>query len=63
MNIIKYLDDIVKKWDKKVRNLLSYKLNENQYISCVHWYLLNNKYEYNLFTLNDHKKSIWSQAS
>ena len=39
MNLIKYPDDIIKKWDKQVQNLMMYKLRENQFISCVYWYL------------------------
>src|ERR1700728_2886456 len=44
---------MIKKKDKKARNLLSYKLRENQFIGCAHWYLTNKDYGYNLFKLKD----------
>ena len=53
MNLIKYSDDIIKRWDKQVRNLMTYKLREIQFIGCVHWYLSNKNYGYNLFKLKD----------
>jgi hypothetical protein len=53
MNIIKFPAPTIKKWDKQARNLLAYKLRENQFIDSLHWYLPNNKYGYNLFKLTD----------
>src|ERR1700679_2928149 len=53
MNIIKFPAPTIKKWDKQARNLLAYKLRENQFIGSLHWYLPNNKYGYNLFKLTD----------
>src|ERR1700728_1006065 len=44
---------MIKKKDKKARNLLAYKLRENQFIGCAHWYLTNKDYGYNLFKLKD----------
>ena len=32
---------------------MAYKLKENQYIGCAHWYLPNKHYGYNLFKLKD----------
>ena len=51
MNIINFPTETIKKWDKQVRNLMAYKLKENQYIDCSHWYLPNYKAGYNLFKL------------
>ena len=56
MNIMKYPDETIKKWDKQARNLLAYKLRVNQFIGCVHWYLPNNKAGYNLFKLSNLQK-------
>ena len=53
MNLIKYPDYMIKKWDKQVRNLMAYKLREDQYIGSAHWYLPNNNYGYNFFKLKD----------
>ena len=60
MNLIKYPDDMIKRWDKQVRNLMAYKLKENQFIGCAHWYLPNKNYGYNLFKLKDLRPSIHS---
>ena len=56
MNMIKFPDDHIKKWDKQARNLMAYKLRENQYIGSNHWYLPNSQYGYNLFKLMDLQK-------
>ena len=56
MNLIKYDNKAVSKWDQKARNLMGHKLRENQNIGCKHWYLPNNQYGYNLFKLADLQK-------
>ena len=56
MNLMKYSDKQISKWDKAAKNLMAYKLRENQYIGSAHWYLPNNQYGYNLFKLADLQK-------
>ena len=56
MNFILYNTTQIKNWDKKVKNLVSYKLRENQYIGSNHWNLPFKHNEYSLFKLQDLQK-------
>ncbi|EFE49442.1 hypothetical protein NEIELOOT_01787, partial [Neisseria elongata subsp. glycolytica ATCC 29315] len=56
MNIVYFPPKVVEKWDKMARNLIAFKLKENQYIGSNQWYLPYKYLGYNLFRLKDLQK-------
>ena len=56
MNIVWFTDKTVNKWDKMAKNLIAYKLKENQYLGSNQWFLPYKWYGFNLFRLKDLQK-------
>jgi hypothetical protein len=56
MNIVSYPKDLLTKWDKWVKNLMAYKLQQKTWFGCKHWYLPNYESGYNVFKLTDMQK-------
>ena len=56
MNIIWFPEKIITKWDKVAKNLIAYKLRENQYLGSNQWFLPYKWYGFNLFKLKDLQK-------
>ena len=56
MNVVWFSEKVVTKWDKLTKNLIAYKLQENQYLRSNYWFLLYKWYGFNLFRLKDLQK-------
>src|SRR5271163_1441875 len=56
MNVVWFSEKVVTKWDKLTKNLIAYKLQENQYLRSNHWFLPYKWYGFNLFRLKDLQK-------